>query len=404
MVKLDRISAISNAPPTLEELLERARSLQPMLAERSAATESEGRVSAEVTQILKEAGLYRLGQPARFGGFECSPSEQFQLGYELARGCGSTGWCSMLANGNSWMASFWPLEAQKDIWEENPDNILSCTFFPTGKSSKVEGGYSVEGTWPFSSNCDNADWFFVAAPLPEAEKGAGWFLVPRKDIEIDHESWRVAGMQGTGSKTLHAREPIFVPSHRMIRLDDVARGTSPGRDVPDNVLASFGFATFGAIVLVGPLLGMAQAALDWYCEAMRSKVKGSLKPGAAITVAQTPQAQARAGEAQVKIDAAVTLILSDLRPLETKIRNGETLDASERVRVRRNVAFAAKQANEAVNLLFEGAGASGASLHSPIQLYWRNVNVGARHTSMDAQAIFAMVGQQSFGIEPTGVY
>ncbi|EQB11799.1 acyl-CoA dehydrogenase family protein [Sphingobium lactosutens] len=391
----------------MDDILAQARSLRPMLAERAAQTETEGRVSQEVTQLLKQAGLYRLGQPARFGGLECTPSQQFQLGFELARGCGSTGWCSMLANGNSWMASFWPLEAQNDVWLENPDNILSCTFFPTGKSQAADGGYLVEGSWPFASNCDNADWFFVSAPLPETdegERGAGWFLVPRKDIDIDHDSWRVAGMQGSGSKTLRSTAPIFVPSHRMIRLNDVARGTIPGRDVPGNVNAAFSFATFGSIMLVGPLLGIAQAAHDWYCEAMRTKVKGGLKPGAALTVAQTPQAQARAGEAQAKIDAAIALILHDLPPLEAKIRSGQTLTQAERVKVRRDVAFAARQASDAVNLLFEGAGASSASLDAPIQRHWRDVNVGTRHTSMDVQAIYAMVGQQSFGLEPVGVY
>lgn len=393
--------------PTIDELLERARTIRPALMERATATEADRRVSAEVTRLMVDAGLYRLSQPSRFGGYDCGPSDLLRLGFEIGRGCPSTGWCAMIANVNAWLASYWPLEAQHDIWGKNPDHLVTGTFVPTGKCEAVEGGYRVHGHWPFASNCDNSDWLFVSALLPEEENqppSVGWFMVPRSDLGIDQDSWHVMGMQGTGSKTLFVDEPILVPMHRVIRFSDVEKGTTPGRNLPDNIMARFNFATMGAVTLVAPLLGGAQAALDWYSEAMRAKTKASLKPGAPMSVAQSPQAQARAGEAQVKIDAAMTLLLADLTPLEARIRAGEDLQTSDRIRIRRDIGFAAQVATDAVSLLFEGAGATSAALDMPIQRYWRDIHAAARHASLDTQAIYALVGQQCFGLEPRGQF
>ncbi|MBO9375389.1 acyl-CoA dehydrogenase [Sphingomonas histidinilytica] len=401
------VEPVETGRPAIEELLERARAFRPMLMDRAAATEADGRVSAEVTRMMIDAGLYRLGQPRRFGGYEYGPSDILRLGFELGRGCGSTGWCAMLANVNGWLAAYWPLAAQEEIWGDNPDHLVTGTFVPTGRCEASEEGYRVWGRWPFASNCDNSDWLFVSAMLPEVAGEApsvGWFMVPRADLGIDHDSWRVAGMQGTGSKTLFADDPIFVPGHRVIRFADVEQGTTPGRDVSGNLMARFNFATMGAVTLVAPLLGMAQSALDWYAQAMRAKMKASLKPGAPISVAQSPQAQARAGEAQVRIDAARTLLLADLVPLEARVRAGEDLAVADRIRIRRDIGFATRAAVEAVNLLFEGAGASSAALDTPIQRHWRDVNAAARHASLDTQAIYALVGQLCFGLDPKGQF
>lgn len=400
-------TGVNDDQPTIDILLDRARALRPMLMEQAAATEADRRVSDAVTRIMVEAGLYRLGQPKRFGGYEYGPSDLLRLGVEIGRGCGSTGWCAMIANVNAWLASYWPLKAQEEIWGDNADHLVTGTFVPTGKCVAADGGYLVLGRWPFASNCDNSDWLFVSALLPELEgqpPSVGWFMVPRADLCIDQGSWHVAGMQGTGSKTLFADTPVFVPEHRAIRFADVERGTTPGRQVPDNLMARFNFATMGAVTLVAPLLGTAQAALDWYGEAMRAKVKASLKPGAPMSVAQSPQAQARAGEAQARIDAALALLLADLAPVEAKVRAGEEPGVADRIRIRRDIGFAARQAADAVNLLFEGAGATSAALDAPIQRYWRDINAAARHASLDTQAIYALVGQQCFGLDPKGQF
>jgi alkylation response protein AidB-like acyl-CoA dehydrogenase len=393
--------------PLLDELLQRARMLRPLIAERARQAEIDGRVSEEMTRMLVDAGLYRLTQPKRYGGYELGPSALLKLGFEIGQSCGSTGWCAMIANVNAWLASYWPIEAQTQIWGARADNLVTGTFVPTGKCEATDGGYLVSGRWPFASNCDNSNWMFVSALLPDQggqPQGVGWFMVPRDALSIDADSWQVTGMQGTGSKTLYVDAPIFVPENRVVKFSDVVHGTTPGHAILGNSMAGFWFATWGAVTLVAPLLGMAQGALDWFATTMQSKVRSSLKPGAPVTAAQSPFTQMRVGEASAKIDAAMALLLSDLGPLEAKVRAGEILNIEERIRIRRDIGFAARQATETINLLFEGAGATSAALDAPIQRYWRDINAAARHASLDVQSIYAMVGQHRFGIQPIGPF
>lgn len=401
-------AATAEQAPTLDVLIDRARALRPMLQERANQTERDGRVSDDVTRQLVDAGLYRLGQPKRFGGYELGPTALLQLGFEIGRSCGSTGWCAMIANVNAWLASYWPLEAQEDIWSKQPDNLVTGTFVPTGKCQPTDGGYLIHGRWPFASNCDNSDWLFVSALIPPEETdqapGVGWFMVPRDALVIEQDSWKVAGMQGTGSKTLVSDQPLFVPLHRTLRFSDVVSGTTAGQALPDNPLASFSFTTWGAVTLVAPLLGMAQGSLDWFVDTMRSKVKSSLKPGAPVTAAQSPHIQHRVGDASARIDSAMALLLADLSPLEKKVWSGEKLSDAERIRIRRDIAFAARQAAQAVSLLFEGAGASSMATDAPIQRHWRDIGAAARHASLDVDAIYQMAGQEQFGMPQTGQF
>jgi alkylation response protein AidB-like acyl-CoA dehydrogenase len=401
-------SAGSTEPvPSTNELIERAVALRPMLLDRAAQTERDRCVSADTTAELVRAGLYRICQPRRFGGYGLPPSVMMQVGFEVGRGCGSTAWCLMIGNVNAWMTSYWPIEAQREIWAESSDDLVIGTFVPTGSCSQVAGGYMVSGRWPFGSNCDHAAWMFVAATLSDADgkpADVGWFMIPRAELGIDHDSWRMSGMQGTGSKTLFAEEPVFVPDHRIIRFSDVMRGATPGPSEGGQDMSMFAFTTFGAIGLVAPLLGMAQGALDWFADTMQKKVKTSLKPGGAGTAAQSPFTQLRIGEASAAIDSALSLLLSDLAPLEQKVMAGQQLTVTERIRIRRDIGFAAAQSVRAVNLLFEGAGASAASLDTPIQRYWRDINAAARHATLDVQAIYSLVGQDKLGIPTTSPF
>ena len=120
--------------PPIDELVARARNLQPLLRQRAKETEANRRVSAETTAVLADAGLFKIVKSKRFGGFEYGPSALLRVGFELGQACGSTAWCAMLGNVNSWFASYWPLQAQTDIWGERPGNLVAGTLAPTGQS------------------------------------------------------------------------------------------------------------------------------------------------------------------------------------------------------------------------------------------------------------------------------
>jgi resorcinol 4-hydroxylase (FADH2) len=65
----------------------------------------------ETMEALRDTGAFRTMQPKRFGGYEYGPAELAQVGFELGRACGSTGWCGTLAVCFGWKTAFFPLEA-----------------------------------------------------------------------------------------------------------------------------------------------------------------------------------------------------------------------------------------------------------------------------------------------------
>ena len=156
--------------PEFAEILGRVRKLRPEIESRALATEKAKRVPAETMEALRDADVFRTMQPKRFGGYEYGPAELAQIGFELGRACGSTGWCGTLAVCFGWMTAFFPLEAQQEVWD-NPDNLLAVSYTPTPKVEEVDGGYKISGSWPWASGVDSAAWLILAALLPG--KGTG---------------------------------------------------------------------------------------------------------------------------------------------------------------------------------------------------------------------------------------
>jgi 3-hydroxy-9,10-secoandrosta-1,3,5(10)-triene-9,17-dione monooxygenase len=230
-----------------------------------------------------------------------------------------------------------------------------------------------------------------------------WCLVPITDMVVDQDTWFTSGLQGTGSKTVRIEKPVFVPEHRMIRFADILAGTVPGKKIDNNNMSHFGFTTFGPTALVSPVLGMAQGALDAFIQMAQTKVRAA-KPGMIVPMASSPLIQSKIGAASATIESALTLLVSSVAAAEDKVRRGIPLEIGERIAIRRNQGFAAKQSVAVVNDLFAKEGAAGSDLAAPLQRFWRDANAAALHLSLDWEPIAAMYGQQRLGLEPVGIY
>ena len=60
--------------PIHQELLARARALQPVLRQRAAESEANRMMSEETMADLQEAGFFKMLQPTRYGGLEVHPN------------------------------------------------------------------------------------------------------------------------------------------------------------------------------------------------------------------------------------------------------------------------------------------------------------------------------------------
>jgi alkylation response protein AidB-like acyl-CoA dehydrogenase len=401
-----RLHAVDTAAtrPQFTDILDRVSKMRPEIASRALAAEKAKRVPAETMAALRDADVFRLMQPKRFGGYEYGPAELAQIGFELGRACGSTGWCGTLAVCFGWMTAFFPLEAQQEVWD-HPDNLLAVSYVPTPKVEAVDGGFKISGSWPWASGVDSATWLILSALLPHAEgpPSLAWCLVPVKDVIVDHNSWNVSGLEGTGSKTVGIKDSVFVPGHRVLPLGRIFSGKVPGLEIPGNEQARFGYPTFGPTALVAPIVGMAQGALDAFTETARG-AKRMARPGVFEKVAESALIQSLVGQASARIDAARTLMLTSLHEGQDIVRAGGTLDVEQRVRIRRNHGFAARTSAEVVNDIFAKSGAAAADENNRVQRFWRDANTAALHASIDWDTLSALYGAQQLGLQPQGIF
>jgi 3-hydroxy-9,10-secoandrosta-1,3,5(10)-triene-9,17-dione monooxygenase len=220
-----------------EEAFRRAREIVPLLRERAAKSEDARMLLRDNEQLLHESGLFRFHQPRAFGGMELDFVAVVDIPAELARGCPSTAWSVGNIACHHWILGYYDPETQREVWDTNPDALVASSIaLAAGRARKADGGFIVNGRWPFSSVVDNSDWNMLAVTVfdDDGKTPIDWrlCLVPKSDYEIV-DTWYAMGMAGTGSKDVAVTE-LFVPERRALALQR-CRG---GREHPGAPLNS----------------------------------------------------------------------------------------------------------------------------------------------------------------------
>jgi resorcinol 4-hydroxylase (FADH2) len=393
-----------SAKPSAQELIARASEIGKLAREAAAKTEKDRCVSPELIAKMRHADLFRILQPAKFGGYEYGYDVFIEAVAAIGEGDGSTGWVYSLGAVHQWLIGCFPERAQHDVWDNEPNAISAVSYAPTGKATPVDGGHRIAGRWSFASGCDNVQWVIIAGILSGAggSKAPGFFLVPKSDYEID-DDWYTMGLAGTGSKTIVV-EDAFVPHHRGMLFADALKGSPPGAEFNKNPLYRQPFLAVVPTCLVSPQIGMARGALKIFVEQVRGRSTRGAVAGGNNSMADFATVQMRVAEAAACIDAAELMIHRDLKETaEAASRTGgASLDL--RLRNRRDHAFSVRLLVQAVDALFTAAGGSGLGLRHPLQRFWRDIHAAAAHISVNWDAVGSMYGQHVFGLEPKGQY
>ena len=113
------------AVPSRDDILARAEALVPVLHERAGATEKARRLSDDTMRDLFDAGLLRILQPARYGGYAMDWPMHMEAARILARGCASTAWIVAVVGAHSAIAGRLSQKCQDDIWGETQDMLIA---------------------------------------------------------------------------------------------------------------------------------------------------------------------------------------------------------------------------------------------------------------------------------------
>jgi 3-hydroxy-9,10-secoandrosta-1,3,5(10)-triene-9,17-dione monooxygenase len=107
--------------------------------------------------------------------------------------------------------------------------------------------------------------------------------------------------------------------------------------------------------------------------------------------------QVRVGAAGSRIDAARQLLRRNCTEAMEIARAGVIADPATKLRFKRDLAYAAQLATEAVDLLHAMAGANGIYNSYPIQRIFRDAHALAGHFSFSTDAQFSAWGLAALG-------
>lgn len=395
-----QMAATENPIPSREALIARARDLVPSIAARADETERLRMVHPDTIADIEKAGLWRVFQPVRYGGYEGDYGLFVDIGEEFGRACTSTAWVWVNLVSHNWMLAMWPAEGQEAVWGPNPHaRIGSATVYPPGKVTSVEGGYRLSGRWPFSSGVDASDWIMLGGMVPP-EEGAGnpiprIFVVPCEEIEVI-DTWDVMGLLGTGSKDVTCQD-VFVPAHMTLGPHDMRGEPTPGMAVNPNPLYRLPLLALFPHIIGGALLGAARGAYESYVEEMRTRVAtfNSSKIAGHTTV------QLRVAEAGSMIRAARELLRDGPREGHRLAAAGHAPSEEEKTRWRADAAYACRLCRDAVNVLHAASGGGGNYRANKLQRYFRDVHAGVGHIGVSWDANGAEHGRAVLGL-PVG--
>ncbi|WP_410631652.1 oxidoreductase [Amycolatopsis sp. cmx-4-83] len=391
---IDHIT-VSGAPG-VEELVTRAEGLRELLSKNSAQGEQDRRVVQESIQALKEAGLFKLLQPKRFGGYQTSIRTLVDVSAAVGEADGGTAWVVSLLNSGAWLASCFPEQAQGDVWGANPDALVSGVFSPKVESKKVDGGFRVSGEWFYNSGSWHADWAVLSLPITD-DAGEivdlGMALVPRTDVDLK-ETWFVAGMRASGSNCLVA-EDIFVPAHRIMSVPPAIEGDFPTEHVEETLYRS-PLGPFFAVGMVGPQLGLGRAALKLVREKAATKgISNTIYTRQADSVAF----QLQLAQATMMLDTAHFHAHRVTDDLDTAAASGEKLDFSARARIRADIGWAIEHVVKAIDTLLYAHGSGAFAEVNPLQRIWRDSEVASRHAGILPMVCYEIYGKALVGSE-----
>lgn len=360
--------------PQPSDPLAEAERLAPAIAARAAEIEEARTLPADLVDRLARAGLFRLLQPAAYGGLELPPADALAAIERLARADAATAWCVMIGATSSLMAAYLPAADAAEIFAD-PEGVVGGVFAPMGRA-RVDGpDYIVSGRWSWASGSGHCRWLGGGCLIMDgdevqiADKGrplTRMMLFPREAVTLI-DTWHAAGLKGTGSGDM-AVEALRVPGSCAVDL-------IAGRPQVDGPLYAFPLFGLLALGVAAVAAGNARAALDEIADTLKAKrPAGGRKSLAEKDGVQTQlaamEAAWRAGRAH--IDAAVAQAWA-------VAQQQGSIGPDHRMGLRLAATHMTRTAADLVRQAYDLGGGAALYLSSSLQRRFRDAHAATQH-------------------------
>jgi 3-hydroxy-9,10-secoandrosta-1,3,5(10)-triene-9,17-dione monooxygenase len=220
------------------------------------------------------------------------------------------------------------------------------------------------------------------------------FLVQAGEYET-FDTWYAAGLRGTGSKDVAVAD-IFVPEHRALSVNLMKGCAAPGAVLNPGPLYRLPVFDMFPYVVASTALGLAQGAVKTFAEDTRHRITSY----STTLMSDHSTTQLRLGEAASAVEAAELLMLANCQSAMAEAEASRVLTREQKIRLRRDGAYAARLCTHAVDLLFEAGGGEYLYEDKPMQRTFRDVHAAQSHYALAWDVAAATAGKFMLGIAP----
>lgn len=385
---------VSRLTPSQQELIAQARDLAEKFAQRAAAYDREAAFPADDFGDLFRTGLLSAVVPAECGGFGLGPHHGnvfalWMITKEFAKADLSLARCWEGHCNSMVLLDGMATEAQKErwfngvndrgeiwvAWSGEPQARASLEKIKFGTTTtKVEGGYIVDGNKAFATSAGGAHWAILL--VSTAGPGGGRHNTGEQDallllacdlshpsVSVDRSWWDPIGMRATASHVVQF-DRTFIPDENVIGR--------PGQYLAD------GWQTCFIPHYAATFLGAAEAAADFSLEYIKSQQKMA-----------DPYIQHHIGQSAVNVETG-HLWLRHVADLWETGRHDEARLAGSRARH-----VIEHLAEDTVRRSIRACGARSLNRPSPLERIYRDLSFYVRHDNDDH--LLATIGRSVLG-------
>lgn len=391
---LDSTAAVAEAPLTAEEILARARGLAPRLRERAEDIENERQLPADVVELLRGTGVFRMALPKAWGGPELDAMQQTEVIEALAVGDASAAWCAMIGMDTPIYAGFLAEDVARRLLAD-PDVVTAGAIMPMGRAERVPGGYRVTGQWHFGSGITHSTWVVGGVlvtrggelePGPAGAPG-NWRIIvaPVEDFEIQ-DTWYTTGLAGSGSRD-YRTENLYVPEEYTFSF--ASPRVTGATATSDAVLRN----------MPGVPLGVARAAIDH----VRQMAATRIDRATGTPWSENYRVQTTIAQAEMDLSAARYAVYGSLREQWEILEAGDVPTPDEQVATVLARVGAFRTARSVVASLFDLVATAAVYRPSALDRWLRDLNTMCQHVIAQDQVIQS-AGAHLLGGVPHNTY
>lgn len=305
--------------------------------------------TASTLSLVRDAGLFELDDPLL----------ALEATRAVGRFCASTAWMLAEHGEARRLLGGFPASVRDAVGR-------GLIVIARGGEGASLSGDAIRGVWPSVGGLVHADWLLLTG-VADASGQDGAALVPAGPVRAAPYAY-LGGLRGVGWQ----------------RVEIDALSVAPGCWVPASAFADRGQ---GGNRLIGSLIGCAEGGYRDYVRMTRSRITGI----GGASVAGFTQVQARLAESDAELGCATRLF-------EALVAG---LDGDGDAHARRDRAYMAHLALDAVTRLVRQMGAMGLSESNPVQRRYRDLRTLAADAAFAWDDHMAGYGRALLGIGET---